>query len=54
VRRQFEPGLVVHRKRSPAKFSCLAGLLRLEFPHMFVPHYSRVIREGGGPTLKAW
>ena len=29
---QFESGLVLHRKRSPAKCFCLAGLLRLHVP----------------------
>ena len=54
--RQFESGLVLHRKRSPAKRFCLAGLFRLHVPHNTVPHnfphYSRVIGGGGGTYTK--
>jgi len=54
--RQFESGLVLHRKRSPAKCFCLAGLFRLDVPHNSVPHnfphYSRAIGGGGGTNTK--
>jgi len=35
---KFESGLVLHRKCSPAKQFCLAGLFRLHLPHNAVPY----------------
>ena len=39
-------------KQQPRQVFSLAGLLRLGLPHIFIPHYFRVVREGGGTTLR--